>query len=102
MDWAASNHQPAKRDLPSPPRIATLFRVVGPSKRPIRCASYQTLFGVELRLEFESPVDSIIKTELFKAAPGRDEAIADRAVEWRAAFDAVGSFRELPVEGVEQ
>lgn len=101
MDWSTANHKAEHRDPPAPPRIATLFRVVGPSERPIRCATYQTLFGIELRLEFESPDDYIIQTQLFKAAPGRDETIADRAVEWRATFDTVGSFRELPVEGGE-
>lgn len=96
MDWATSSHARAPRpDPPAPERLAVLFRVVGVSRRPIRCATYRTQTGTELRVEYEDHEDVII-TQLFR---GRDEdAIADRAAKWRASFDQVGSYTELAID----
>jgi hypothetical protein len=66
---------------------------VGVSQRPLRCATYETLTGTELRIEYEDREDLII-TQLFR--PHDENAIAEKAVEWRTAFDERG-FTELPV-----
>jgi hypothetical protein len=89
------NHMPPRRpDPPAQRRLAVLFRLVGVSRRPIRCATYETLTGTELCIEYEDRYDIII-TQLFR--PGDEDAIAAKAVEWRAAFDERG-FTELPID----
>jgi hypothetical protein len=94
MDWSKVNEPAQRLDPPAPPRIATLFRLVGPSERPIRCATYRVATGEELRLEYEQPPDDVLKTQLFKH--GQEEAIAEVASQWRATFDGRG-FTELAI-----
>lgn len=96
MDWSTANHRPGARVAPpAPPRIATLFRLVGPSNRPVRCATYRVTTGIELRLEYEDSEFNVLKTQLFQAED--DEALAELAAEWRGKFDALGSFHDLAV-----
>jgi hypothetical protein len=81
-----------RRPEPPPPRrLATLFRLVGASQRPLRCATYDVATGIELRIEYEDR-DDVVKAELFK--PGQREAVATVAASWRRAFDGLG-FTEL-------
>jgi hypothetical protein len=93
MDWSKVNTPAARRDPPAPPREATLFRLVGPSQRPVRCATYRVTTGIELRIEYEDRED-VLRTHLFK--PHEEEAIAETAAQWRAAFDGRG-FKELAI-----
>ena len=79
MDWSKTKDEPQRRDPPQPPRIATLFRVVGAGGTPIRCATYR-----------------MIRTELFKPQPRQDERIAERAAEWRGRLDGHG-FTDLEI-----
>jgi hypothetical protein len=89
------NHIPPRQpDPPAQRRRAVLFRLVGVSQRPLRCATYETLTGTELRIEYEDRDDLII-TQLFR--PHDENAIAEKAVEWRTAFDERG-FTELPLD----
>src|SRR5690242_18591907 len=97
MDWGKTKDEPKRSEPPEPPLDSILFRVVGQSARPIRCATYLTLFGTELRLEYEGKTDGIIRTQLFKAEPRRDEKIAETASQWRGALDGHG-FTDLDVE----
>lgn len=73
-------------------RLTTFFRLVGASKRPLRCASYRVANGIELRIEYEDR-DDVLKTHLFK--PSQQQMISETAASWRAAFDGRG-FTELP------
>jgi hypothetical protein len=86
---------------PRPPRmprieqLATLFRMRGASRRPLRCALYRIESGVELRLEYEDRADDVLQTQLFRS---RDEdAIATLANDWHAKLEATG-FEELVIE----
>jgi len=95
VDWSKVNTPAQRREPPAPPRVATLFRVVGPSNRVVRCATYRVATGIELRLEYEDNEFNVLKTQLF--LPEDDEALAELAAEWRAKFDALGSFHDLAV-----
>jgi hypothetical protein len=89
------NHIPPRRpDPPAQRRLAVLFRFLGASRRPIRCATYETLTGTELCIEYEDFEDIII-TQLFRPHDGY--AITEKAIEWRAAFVERG-FTELPLD----
>jgi hypothetical protein len=70
---------------------ATLFRLVGASQRPLRCATYEGPTGLELRIEYEDRED-VVKTQVFRW--GDHRGVAEIAATWRRAFDAIG-FREL-------
>jgi len=85
---------PPVRPDSTPRLLDTLFRVVGPSKRPVRCATYRVLTGIELRLEYEHDEDNLLRSQLFR----RDdpEAICELAAEWRGKFDEHG-FTDLPL-----
>jgi hypothetical protein len=95
MDWSKAHTRAGRREPPAPPRIAVLFRIVGPDERPLRCATYRVLFGMELRLEYEEG-DDVIRTQLFKPQPRQDEKIAELAAEWRGALDGHG-FNDLAI-----
>jgi hypothetical protein len=96
MDWSTANHQAAKRpDPPPPPRIVTLFRVVGPSNGVVRCATYRVATGIELRLEYQADEFAVVKTQLFRE--GDEEALAELAAEWLGKFDTLGSFHDLAI-----
>jgi|GraSoiStandDraft_46_1057282.scaffolds.fasta_scaffold253198_2 hypothetical protein len=87
------NHIPLRRpDAPAQSCLAVLFRLVGESRRPIRCVTYETLAGTELCIEYE---DHVIITQLFRPHDGH--AITEKAIEWRAAFVERG-FTELPLD----
>lgn len=95
MDWSKVREPAARRPDPAtPPLIATLFRLVGATGRPLRCATYRGVTGTELRLEYEDRDDDVLRSQLFKA--NNQEAIAETAAQWRAAFDGRG-FRELAI-----
>ena len=94
-DWLRSDHVPQQHEPPAPPRIATLFRVIGKSNRPIRCATYQTATGVELRLEYEDRIDDVLQSVLFRGEQ-QDQAIAAKSAEWRSLIDARGGSARYP------
>jgi hypothetical protein len=89
-----------ERMTPRPPRepllerVATLFRVQGTSRRPVRCAVYRVETGLELRLEYEDRKD-LLQSRLFPVQD--DNAIATLADTWQQALIAKG-FEELPDE----
>ena len=95
MDWLMPDHVPQRREPPAPKREATLFRAVGKSERPIVCATYLVATGVELRLGYEDNEFAFLQTQLFR--PDEDEGIAEKAAEWRSAFDRVGGFKDLGI-----
>lgn len=96
MDWSRVKDGPQPRpDPPAPTRLATLFRLVGVSQRPIRCATYGVETGIELRVEYEDREADILKTQLFRDA-NPEAVIAETAAQWRAAFDGRG-FTELAI-----
>jgi hypothetical protein len=72
---------------------AVLFRVAGPSKRPLRCATYRVETGIELRLEYEDDGD-LMRSQLFRSKDA--DAIATLADEWHRILRNKG-FEELPV-----
>lgn len=75
-------------------RVTLLFRIVGSSQRPLRCAVYRVETGMELRLEYEDH-DDLRSSQLFPVPD--DEAIAALANQWRVSLLAKG-FIELPLE----
>jgi hypothetical protein len=80
---------------PSPPKntlIATLFQMVGPNRRPLTCAAYETEFGLELRLSYG---DDLMRSELFRGLD-RDERLAETADSWHLALLEKG-FSEIPL-----
>src|SRR3954463_2840956 len=95
MDWSKVNELPVRVDPSAPPRLATLFRVVGVSGRPLRCATYQVATGIELRLGYEDDEFAVLQTQLFRS--DQDEALAQNVAEWCGAFDRVGGFKDLGV-----
>lgn len=95
MDWSKAHTPAAPRPAPAaPPRLSTLFRVVGASGRPLRCGVYRVATGHELRLEYEDRSDDVLRTQLFRS--NDEDGIATKATEWRAALDRHG-FRDLAV-----
>jgi hypothetical protein len=66
-------------------RVAVLFRVQGPSHRPLRCARYRVATGLELRFEYEDR-DDLQRSHLFRVRD--DNAIATMADEWQRALRA--------------
>jgi len=73
--------------------LATLFRVRGASRRPLRCAVYKVATGLEVRLEYEDR-DDLLQSRLFRLRD--DNAIATLADDWLRALIANG-FEDLPV-----
>jgi hypothetical protein len=70
--------------------VEMLWRVVGPSGKPIVCGVYETAAGLEVRNHYDESVDALIRSE--RAA---DINIArDIATSWRAAVIEKG-FTEL-------
>ncbi len=72
---------------PAPPPqqelLRVCFRMVGPSRRPLRCAVFQVVTGHELRLEYEDRED-LLRSQLF---PRPDDILIDElAVTWRQAL----------------
>jgi hypothetical protein len=97
MDWLTANHRPGARVAPPvPAHVTTLFRLIGGSKRPIRCATYLVATGIELRIGYEDDEDAPLRTQLFRE-PNPEVAISAIASAWRGAFDGRG-FNELAVE----
>lgn len=91
------NERMASRRTPPAPQlqhVATLFRVVGHSGRPMRCAAYLTQTGTELRLEYEHD-DDLVRSQLFVVH--NDDAIAELADRWHAALIQKG-FEDLEAE----
>jgi hypothetical protein len=79
---------------PPPPKntlVATLFQMLGPSRRPLTCAAYETEFGLELRLSYG---DNLMRSELFRGV--RDERLAETADSWHLALIEKG-FSEVPL-----
>jgi hypothetical protein len=74
--------------------VATLFRVQGTTRRPLRCALYHVETGLELRLEYENRGD-LLHSQLFRVRD--DNVIAVLADTWHQALIAKG-FEELPDE----
>ena len=70
------------RSIVPPPleRVATLFRVLGITRRPLRCALYSVATGLELRLEYEDRADDIQHSQLFRVRD--DDAIEGTEVSW--------------------
>lgn len=84
------NERMASRPSAAQPQlrhVATLFRVQGHSGRPMRCATYLTSTGTELRMEYEDN-DDLLRSQLFVVHD--DEAIATLADEWHQALIAKG------------
>ena len=82
-------------DPPPPPSpknrlVATLFEMLGPSRRPLTCAAYETEFGLELRLSYG---DDLMRSELFRGVD-RDERLAEAADSWHLALLEKG-FAEI-------
>ena len=73
--------------------VATLFRMQGATKRPLRCAVYLVTTGTELRLEYEDN-DDLLRSQLFVLHD--DDAIAELADQWHLALTAKG-FEDLPL-----
>ncbi len=73
-----------------PVLIEMLWRVLGPSNKPIVCGIYQDAAGLEVRCHYEESIDALIRSE--RAA---DIDIArDIADAWKQAVIAKG-FTEL-------
>jgi hypothetical protein len=71
---------------PRPPKqtyIETFFSVIGPTGRPLTCASYEVETGIELRLSYAA--DDTMRSELFRGVD-RDERLAATADVWRRAL----------------
>jgi hypothetical protein len=83
---------------PPPPKAsknilrATLFHMVGPSGRPLTCASFEVETGLELRLSYG---DDVMRWQLFRGVD-RDERLAEAANAWRLALVQKG-FVEQPL-----
>lgn len=80
---------------PAPRRefIATLFRVLGGTGRPLRCAAYRITTGIDLRIEYEDREDDFVRTQLFRTED--EDAIATLAAQWHQTLLAAG-FTDLP------
>jgi len=86
--------RPRTGDLPRLRQRATaLFRIVGETRRPMRCAIYAVPTGRELRLEYEE-TDDVLRSRLFAICD--DGAVAELAEEWRRELIRKG-FGELEV-----
>ena len=96
MESSSAKPGADRREPTAVARIATLFRLIDPTGQVLRCATYRVPSGTELRLEYEDRED-VLTTELFAAAPDQEQALADEARQWRAAFDKIGGFEELAV-----
>lgn len=70
-----------ERPAPKREHIATFFRAIGASGRPMICSSYRTATGIELTIAYSDT--DVVRVELFRG-PDRDERVADRASIWRA------------------
>ena len=79
---------------PTLERVATMFRVQGTTRRPLRCALYRVATGLELRLEYEDRRDDVQHSQLYRTRD--DDAIATLADTWHRALRATW-FEELPV-----
>jgi len=79
--------------LPRLELVATLFRVQGASKRPLRGAVYRVETGLELRLEYED-VEDLQRSQLFRGQA--EDPIAALADEWHRALRAKW-FEELAI-----
>jgi hypothetical protein len=96
MDWDKVKQFPRRPKAPRPePPLSVLFRVVGTTQRPLRCALYRIETGWELRLEYEDRfADDVQNSHLFRVRD--DNAIATLADQWHMALIATG-FTELEI-----
>lgn len=71
---------------PAQPRNAhrvTFFIAVGPTNRPLTCAAYDVVIGLELRLFYAR--NDVMRSALFRGVDG-EERLVEEAMLWRAAL----------------
>jgi hypothetical protein len=73
---------------PKSDHVATFFTVTGAAGSPLRCAAYEVVTGLELRLAYEDNGD-LLRSQLFRNVD-RDELVAEMADGWRRLLIAKG------------
>lgn len=88
-DWTPFRPQPPRQAPPLDP-IRTLWRLIGPSGKELRCALYRTAVGLEVRAGYA------VEEDPFRTQLVASEAAADAyAAALRAQVLALGSFRDV-------
>lgn len=91
QDWITFNAPSARRREPPSPRVVhTYWRLLGPSRRPLRCDLCLTTAGLEVRCGYGG--DDLLRSEF-----ANSRSVADAiAATWKAVVLAKGSFVEIP------
>jgi hypothetical protein len=76
-----------------PVLVEMLWRVLGPSNKPIVCGIYRDGAGLEVRCHYEESIDALIRSE----RASHIDTARDLAEQWREATVAKG-FTELSGE----
>lgn len=88
MDWASSDHTPARRSTPPvPPLLRTLWVMTRPPNRSVTAGIYETTFGRELRVYCAQQEDNLLDSLLSRTD---DIPLERRAGEIRSVLEQQG------------